>query len=170
MTNTIEDGGPGVSQEWWQALHSIADLVHRSGIQPDEVRLIREQLTEQGFSTDGIGKALDWMDQAALSGNLMDTLSMFQPVSDHVRIEHPLERLSIHPLLRRAVYICRRKGLITTDMGERLLEGLRTLDTRDWDEQEIESYLTEVLTAMPVGLSPSDLASMLVGKSRDLFN
>lgn len=165
MTNTIDAG-----QEWWQALHSIAELVHRTGIQPEEVRLIREQLTEQGYSTDGIGKALDWMDQAALSGNLMDTLSMFQPVSDHIRIDHPLERLAIHPLLRRAVFICRRKGLITQDLAERLIEGLRVLDTRDWDEQEIESYLTEVLTALPVGPSASDLAAMLVGRSRDLFN
>ncbi len=165
MTNTIDAG-----QDWWQALHSIADLVHRSGIAPEEVRLLREQLTEQGYSRDGIGKALDWMDQAAMTGNLMDTLSMFQPVSEHIRIDHALERLAIHPLLRRAVYICRRKGLINLDLAERLIEGLRVLDTRDWDEQEIESYLVEVLTVLPLGPSAADLAAMLVGRTKDLFN
>ncbi len=165
MTNSVD-----ATQEWWRAVHCIADLVNREGVQPGEDQLIRTELAELGFSADGIGRALDWVDMASLSGNLMDTLGMLQEVSPNVRIDHPLERASIHPLLRRAVYACRRRGLITQDLAERLIEGLRTLDTRDWDEHEIESYLAEVLAVMPLGSPAKDLAALLVGRGKDQFN
>ena len=51
-----------------------------------------------------------------------------------------------------------------------MIEGLRALDTRDWDEDEVEAYLREVLEAMPLGVRAKDMAALLLGKSEDHFN
>jgi hypothetical protein len=158
------------SQEWWLAVRSIASLVTRDGVGPDEDHIIRQELAEQGFSPAGIGLALDWVDRAALSGHLIDALGMLQPEGDCVRVEHPLERVSLNPTLWQAIDICRRRGFLTADVAERLVEGARTLDTRDWDDGEIESFLEEVLSHSSNGLSGISLAEILSGEARDQYN
>ena len=159
-----------VTQEWWLAVRHIADLVSRGGVDPDEARLIRKELKEHGFSMDGIGQAMEWLDRAALSGNLMDSLGMLQPVSQHLRIEHPLERVCIHSRLRLAVEACRRRGHLTQDTAERLLEGLRTADTRDWDHSEVEAFLAEGLAPSLSGVGPESLHEILGGRPEDHYN
>lgn len=158
------------SQEWWQAVRSIADLVSRDGHAPDEERVLRRELTVRGFSKDGIGKALDWVGMAALSGNLMDTLGMLQPSSDAIRVEHPLEKLSLGPGLTRAVDVCRRQGVLSSEMAERLIEGLRTMDTRDWEQEDIESFFAEVLAVSVPGLAGVVVSKILSGKARSEYN
>lgn len=168
---TFEPESPGSpAKEWWDAVRSIADLIHRDGVGPDEDTLIREELTTQGFSKDGIGKAMDWVRMASLSGNLMDTLGMLQPPPAPFRVEHPLERSSLHPGLVRAVESCRRQGFITTDLAERLIEGLRTMDTRDWDQTEIHAFFADVLMVSSPWLAGQDVAELLKGKPRDQHN
>jgi hypothetical protein len=157
------------AQEWWLAVRSIADLVTRDGVGPDEDHIIRQELVDQGFSPTGIGLALDWVDRAALSGHLIDALGMLQNEWESPRVEHPLERVSLNPLLWEAIDICRRRGFLSADVAERLLEGARSLDTRDWDDAEIETFLEDVLSASSPGLSIS-LAEILSGEARDQYS
>src|SRR5262249_34241026 len=135
-------------QEWWLAVHRIAHLVSRNGVAPEQDRVIREDLAGQGFSSDGLGKAMEWVDRAWLSGSLLDTLAMLGPAELGPRVDHALERVSLHPRLLRLVGVCRRRGLVTPDVAERLVEGLRAMDTRDWDAPEIEAFFAEVLGAV----------------------
>lgn len=169
MTNHAEGTQVG-TQEWWMAVRSIADLVHCRGVTPDEDHIIRAELAQQGFSSDGIAQALDWIDKAALSGNAVDALSMLQPVRSGVRVEHPLERACMHPLLRQAFEVCRTRGLLGDDLVERLMEGVRTMDTRDWDDPEIESFFDDVLAASAPQLAGVGLADVLNGDVREQFN
>ncbi len=152
------------------AVRSIADLVNRDGVAPDEDRVIRKELTDRGFSKDGIGKAMDWMDKAALSGTLMDTLGMLQPPPAGLRVNHALEKASVHPQLLRAVDACRRRGWVAPEFAERLLEGLRTMDTRDWDDAEIEQFLAEVLGVSSPSLAGWSLVSILRQEPPDHYN
>lgn len=158
------------SQEWWQAVRSIADLVSRDGVAVDEDRLIRRELEGRGFSSDGIGKALDWVGLAALSGNLMDALSMLQPSPDRVRVEHPLERLSLSPEVSRALESCRRQGIVSHEMAERLIEGLRTMDARDWEGDEVEAFFAEVLHVSVPSLEGQLVKRILGGRDRRELN
>lgn len=152
------------------AVRSIADLVHRLGVTPDEDHIIRAELAQQGFSSDGIGKALDWIDKAALSGNAADALSMLQPPRTGYRVEHPLERACLHPLLRQAFEVCRARGILSDDLVERLMEGVRALDTRDWDDPEIEAFFDDVLAASASQLAGVGLCDVLNGDVREQFN
>jgi len=159
-----------VQQEWWQAVRSIAELVHRQGIQPDDDRQIRAQLVEQGYSEAGICQALDWMDRAALSGNLSDSLAMIQDTTTYLRVEHVLEQVSVHPQLLRAVTTCRQRAWLQSDVAERLLEGLRVMDSRDWDRQEIDGFLADVLGVSVPSLAGLSLESLLRRWPRDRYN
>jgi hypothetical protein len=159
-----------IQQEWWLAVRTIADLVSRDGVGPDDAGIIRKELTDRGFSTDGIGKALEWVDRAALSGCLMDTLGMLQPVADGLRVEHALERASLHPRLLRAIYAARGRGWISRDLSERLIEGVRTMDTRDWDDAEIAHFLGDILAVSSPCLAGQSLAGILAGRAVDHYN
>jgi|LauGreDrversion4_2_1035121.scaffolds.fasta_scaffold00196_25 uncharacterized protein Smg (DUF494 family) len=157
-------------QEWWQAVRSIAELVHRQGVPPDDDRQIRAQLAEQGYSEAGICQALDWMDRASLSGNLTDSLAMIQETTTSPRIEHLLEQVSVHPQLLRAVTTCRQRAWLQSDVAERLLEGLRVMDSRDWDRQEIDGFLADVLGVSVPSLAGLSLESLLRRWPRDRYN
>jgi uncharacterized protein Smg (DUF494 family) len=157
-------------QEWWLAVRSISDLVSRDGIAPEESSLIRTKLSQRGFSSDGIGKALDWMDKAALSGTLMDTLGMLQPVASGVRVDHALEKASLHPRLLRAVETCRRRGWLGQDQAERLLESLRGVDSRDWDDADVEAFLADILGISAPSLAGMKLSEVLGVRSKDHYN
>lgn len=158
------------SQEWWQAVRSIADLVSRDGVTVDEDKIIRHELANRGFSNDGIGKAMDWVGRAALSGNLMDALSMLQPSPNRIRVEHPLERLSLSPEVSRALESCRRQGIMSHEMAERLIEGLRTMDARDWEGDEVESFFAEVLHVSVPSLEGKLVSRILGGRDRKDLN
>ena len=157
-------------QEWWLAVRSIADLINRDGIPPEDDRVIRAQLTEQGFSADGIGKAMDWMDKAAMSGNLSDSLGMLQPIVHGPRMDHVLELVCVHPLLMRAVESCRRRAWLHQDVAERLLEGLRAMDSRDWDRPEIDGFLADVLGVSVPSLAGMSLSKVLKRWPRQKYN
>jgi len=157
-------------QEWWLAVRSISDLVSRDGVAPEEAALIRDKLKQRGFSPEGIGKALDWMDKAALSGSLLDTLGMLQPVASGVRIDHALEKACLHPRLLRSIETCRRRGWLGQDVAERLLEGLRGVDSWDWDDAEVDTFLVDILGISAPSLAGKNLVDVFCRRSEDHYN
>jgi uncharacterized protein Smg (DUF494 family) len=150
-----------LNDDWWLALQSIARLVHRDGIEPDEDVRLRRELTRLGFTARAVGEAFEWMDRAALSGSLMDSLAMLSPVSTAERVPHPIERAGMNQELWTAIDRCRRRGFVTDDLAERLLEGLRGTDTRDWDDAEVQDFLASILTTTNSTLAGHDLAALL---------
>ncbi len=157
-------------QDWWQAVRSIAALVHRDGIALNEDSSLKEMLTEQGFSPGGIVKAFDWIEQASLSGNLMDALSMLTPDSDCVRVQHPTERIGIHPRIWRVIERSRARGLISLEMAERLIDGFRTIDTRDWELNDIETAMHEILKLSADDPSMAGGELLMKDKGRDHYH
>ena len=138
---------PASQQEWWPAVQLIADLVHRDGFAPDEDDVLRVQLAQKGFSQDIIGQAMAWIDNVALTGNLADALGMLQSAPDRIRIEHPVEKSELAMGLWRTIESCRYRGVISAELAERLVEGLRTMDTSDWDDAEVRDFLSDMLSA-----------------------
>lgn len=157
-------------QEWWRAVCSIADLVAADRVDPDEDALIRKELAGRGFSNEGIVKAMDWVDRAALSGSLMDTLGMLRHVSSCVRIPHAIERVSLPPKLLRSIDRCRRAGWLGAEVVEQLIETLRTIDTRDWGETEIRDLVGQVIGASGAMIDSADLTKILAGKEPGNYN
>lgn len=149
------------NQELRRALQSIALMVHRDGVEPDEDDRIKGGLRDRGFSATSIGEALEWLERAAHSGSLMDALAMLKPASTAERIAHPAEFLGVNPELWLAIERCRLKGIFTNELAERILEGVRHMDTWDWDEKDVETFLSNVLTATNSSLARYGLSRLL---------
>jgi uncharacterized protein Smg (DUF494 family) len=179
----VTDQIAGVDNDsWWPAVQAIASLIGRDGIELDQDNLIRQDLQDKGFGEPAIGRALEFIEKAKLSGSLMESLGMIYQGADEyasVRVEHPMERACLPDSLWLAIDGCRRKGILDPDLAERLLEGVRTMDTRDWDEEDVETFLSDVLTVSVPGLltrgtgrslTEGRVGRILSGKSREFYS
>ena len=135
------------STDWWQAVCSIADMVTSGWLLPDQVNEISAALEEKGFRKDAISRALEWLESAAMTGDVFGALATTNPSALGERMVHPLETASIHPDLLRSVLACRRKGIVQPDTFEQLLESVRGLDSRDWSRQEIVSFVNDIIAS-----------------------
>lgn len=75
----------------------------------------------------------------------MDALGMLTVDPDAVRVQHPTERVHIHPHIWSAIELGKSRGLLSLEAAERLIDGLRQVDTRDWDVSDVRSVIREIL-------------------------
>jgi hypothetical protein len=134
----------------------IADLVCCHGFDPNEDGVLRNELVVRGFELDVIRKAEDWCDQVALSGRLIEVLSLFQPTALGRRVHNPLEKIFVSEQVWKTIEACRSRGIFSLDMHERLLEGVRAMDTRDWDDQEVKGFIEDACGNV-LGVSGEDI-------------
>lgn len=125
----------------------MADLVCCHGFDVAEDGLIRGILLSKGFDLDLIKAAEDWCDSAESTGSIMDVLATFAPVGQGTRVSNPLERVAVSEDVWKVIETCRNRGLITLDMAERMLEGARAMDTRDWDDEDVLNFLADACKA-----------------------
>lgn len=135
-------------KQWWQVIEALSDYV-ACGYEYEELEddLIRFSLIAQGFTQESIESALDWLEMASNSGHVAEVFSMLHPQGRGTRVASPLERVCFSEKLWSQFEKMRHRGLIGDDLAERILEGMRTIDTRDWDDEEIQSFLFEVVSA-----------------------
>ena len=62
-------------------------------------------------------------------------------------MDSPLERVFISDAIWQDLESSRRKGLLSGDTTEMIIEGIRAVDTRDWDDEEVRTFIKDVLTA-----------------------
>lgn len=150
-------------------VESMADLLCCHGLSPDDDGLIRAHLQARGFELDLIRAAEDWCDKAQTAGSIVDLLSMFVPTGAGVRVSSPLERIAVSDQMLSAVEKCRDRGIISVDMAERLLEGTRAMDTRDWDDEDVRAFFVDACVANSLPSSQSKIERALQGDFRDYY-
>jgi uncharacterized protein Smg (DUF494 family) len=145
--------------------------VINEGFGMDNDQALRRDLGSSGFPKESIERALDWLAAVMISGQSNASLSMLVPNEHTVRIEHPLEQYSIPTALRQSLVICIRKGLMTREFSEKILEGFRNIEARDWGRREVGFFLFDALSPSLPWLTKSALDAILGGgKSQDLFH
>jgi Protein of unknown function (DUF494) len=152
-------------EEFRAVIEAMADLVCCHGFSTEEDGLLRAHLLEKGFEIETIRQAEAWCDRAQATGSLVDVLSAFVPSGNGTRLSSPLERVSVSDEVWDAISHCRRTGVISTDLAERLLEGARAMDTRDWDDDDVREFILDACAANGV---PSVVAKMERALSGDL--
>tara|TARA_B100001094_G_C18104679_1_gene757712 strand:+ start:365 stop:847 length:483 start_codon:yes stop_codon:yes gene_type:complete len=132
---------------WWKVVKQLAGFIH-SGRQEDELATVevRDELLARGFAEQDVYEAYAWLDRANRSGVLTESLSMLQPQTSGSRVDNPIEKLFFSDELWEKIQSLRFRGLLSSDLVERLLEGMRTMDTRDWDEEDITNLMHELLS------------------------
>jgi len=160
-------GDVRVPTPWWNAVEKIAALVVNEGLGMENEQVIQEELNALGFSRESIEQAMEWLGAVILSGQSNATLSMLVPAEDKVRIEHPLEQASVPLTLRRSLLQCIRKGLMTRDFAEKILEGFRNIEARDWSQREVHVFLFDALSPTLPWLTRHLLEGILCGVSNE---
>jgi uncharacterized protein Smg (DUF494 family) len=135
-------------EQWWRVIEEMADFV-ACGFDYEELEdeWVHQALLAQGFTVNDIDKALDWLEMASISGSVADVFSMVLPVGVGMRVASPLEKVFVSEKIWSHLEDIRARGIIGDDLAERLLEGIRTLDTRDWEDEEVSSFIQEVVTS-----------------------
>jgi hypothetical protein len=156
--------------DWWQAVCSIADMVTNGWFLPDQTSEISAALVQKGFVTEAISKAIEWLETASMSGDVFGALAITSHASIKERLVHPLEAAGIHPELLKSIFACRRKGIIHPDTFEQLIENIRGLDSRDWSDSEIESFVSEVIATSDAFANMFTYKTVNMTKKSDLLN
>jgi len=156
--------------DWWQAVCSIADMVTNGWFLPDQTTEISAALAQKGFVTEAISKAIEWLESASMSGDVFGALAITSHGSINERLMHPLEIAGIHPDLLSSIFACRRKGIIHPDTFEQLIENIRSLDSRDWSEADIESFVNEVIATSETFAKMYSYKTVTMSKKSDRLN
>ncbi len=158
------------SEEWWDVVKIMAEYLACGYTQEDLEEICFDSLLEQrGYSKNSISQALDWLEDASLSGNISDILSMANSDGSMVRIPNPIETIGISERLWRILETLRLKGMINSDLAEKVLEGVRGLDSRDWEEDEIEAFIKELLSTSLPFISEEQLELVSKGLYQDFY-
>ena len=148
-------------------IEAIADLVCCHGMTLEEDGVIRAHLLALGFDLTLVRAAEDWCDSAQSTGSIMDVLSIFAPVGEGTRVYSPLERVAVSEDVWKVIESCRKRGLITLDMAERMLEGARAMDTRDWDDSDVLSFLADACNSNQTPVNHALIEQAFLGTLRN---
>lgn len=160
------DGGrmenPGVVTRWWHAVKMMADLVS-SGYDESELteHYVRDELLAAGFELQEIDLACEWVEKAIISGTLYESLMMLQRPMNGLRIANPLEKICFSRKVWLQIERCCERGLLSRDLVERLLEGARVIDTRDWEDDDVSKLLAEMFSTINPAASEKEFLDML---------
>lgn len=159
-----------VFEDFRPVIEAMADLIICHGFSAEEDGIIRAHLQARGFNLELIRAAENWCDQAQTGGSIIETLSMFAPKGAGLRIVSPLERIAVSDKVLSAIEKCRDRGIITVDMAERLLEGTRAMDTRDWDDEDVRAFVVDTCLANGLPSAQSKIERALQGDFRDYYS
>ena len=150
---------------WWGVVKTLASFVV-SGHSEEELSgvEVKTKLLDSGYGEDEISQAYLWLDKVNLSGCLSESLSMLHPHGEGFRVENPIETIFLPEKLRQIIQVLRLRGLLSDDLLEKLLEGIRTLDTREWDDTDIKEFVLELLLVVMPNHSREQYLRILEGK------
>lgn len=144
---TLDRESTVLVMDWWKVIEALASFVaNGSEVQELDSDWAKQALMDLGFSRQAVDDAYDWLEMASVSGHVTDVLSMAQPTFLGQRMASPLERIFISDKIWQRMQDLRQRGLIGADSTERILESIRSTDTRDWDDFDIEQFFEEVLS------------------------
>lgn len=158
------------SQEWWQAVETVAGMVACGFDMGGDEDALRAELMARAFSEPAIDEALRWLDQVLRSGTIVDVMDMILPAGAGPRVAHPVEKVLMSDKLWRLMERWRSHGIIGTGMAERMLESMRSMDTRDWEDDEIRDFIAEVVRSSTLPGADARFGKGLRGHKAELYS
>lgn len=144
----LQKGKPLTNLTWWDGVHAIAQMFVSGSLPGLDDATISQLLANDGLAEEQADMAIAWLQKAHASGYLTDSLSMLATKErKSSRVEHPMERLFMSKELWSVLQKARQQGLAGEDLIERVIASMRMIDTRDWDESDLQSFLVEALAS-----------------------
>lgn len=128
---------------WTKAVVSYAKEYFSGYVVETDEAAIVFFLRAAGFDSELCEDVADWLHQCERMGTLAEVLAMYKPVHS-VRVVTAAEKIIPKKILS-ALRIWKKKGYISHDLFEKVLEVLRTTDPRDWDDDDVKFFLTDLI-------------------------
>lgn len=156
-----------ICNNWWDVVKTMANFVI-TGYEEKELTedYVKNDLLNLGYIEKDVDEAVQWVKKAVLSGNLSESLAMLQPQVNGIRIADPLEKICFSPRIWAKIDSCRQRGILSNDLAEKLIEGVRALDTRDWEEEEVCQLLAEIVVTLLPNMYKDEFIDLLEGRKK----
>lgn len=124
----------------------LVAFIMAEDIEATDEDVIRDFLNSKSHDEDLVDYTCEWLTTVIRSGKLTETIDIIhQKGIGGVRIENPFDIPYLSDEIWQKVESWRLRGIIPYDVVERLLVGLRNMDVRDWDEQEVSGLVANLL-------------------------
>lgn len=149
---------------WWDAVREMASFV-ASGCSEMELTEtpVRHRLLAKGYIEEEVTRAVEWVEKTTVSGTLMASLSMLQSHSVNPRIGNIVEKSYFSEKIWQALEAARAKAFISHDLYEKLIESIRGIDTRGWDDRDVLLILSQMYAGSVPNARPEDFLHIVSG-------
>ena len=147
---------------WWVGVQILTKLIHNGEVQITDESSMIELLKDVELSDEEIQKVFNWIEMAQNSDCFFEVYNMLDQPSEFSRIPNQLESLSIPSEVFNKIQEYRRSGFLSDEHCERIIEGLRSSDTRDWDEEDINSFYEDIIHSVV----SDDCRRMIISSSK----
>ena len=156
---------------WWKGVEHVMNMLIKGRFLKIEEAAMSTELYALGFDNEAITRVFEWIETAEQSGNLFEIISMINPPRKSVRVHDPLEKVCVPIEILEKIESLRRRGFLSEGLSERLLEGVRCADARDWDHDDINAFLKD-MTGAALDDSNQNLLSGVITKKnpKDLLS
>jgi hypothetical protein len=142
-----------ISQSWIPSYEEfeivrqkLANFILLEGHEATDEDIIRDYLVSEGYTEGLVEYTCAWLENVVRSGKATETLDMIQQKSvTGIRIENPFDRPYISDPIWNKIESWRIRGILPADVVERLLVGLRNMDVRDWEEEDVNSLVANLI-------------------------
>lgn len=132
--------------EFEQIQKKIAEFIILGGHEITDEFLIRDFMLSEAMTEREIEYTCDWIENVVRSGKAIETLDMiYQKSVKSVRVENPFDQPYLSDEMWKKIESWRLRGIIPNDVVERLLVGLRNMDVRDWEEDEVKELVANLI-------------------------
>ena len=158
------------TMDWWPVVEALSRYlamgVDAASIFDDH---IHHALIAEGYSSDDIDQAMEWMEEASLTCEISEILALSQPVSKSVRIPSTIEEKCIPTRIDRHIEKATESGILSRDYSEKLRETLLSMETKDWSETDQMQFIIEILQSTLPNHDADALKKFLLGKNNEFY-
>jgi hypothetical protein len=138
---------------WDRAVKAYAKEFFSGYVIDSDEHAIVYFLRSEGFDLSLSEELGGWLHQCDRMGTLPEVLSMYKPM-DSVRVVTPIEKIIPEKIIK-TLRTWKKQGYISHDLFEKVFEVLRTSDPRDWDDDDVKFFLTDLLENVRATLGDS---------------
>ncbi|MGE0171157.1 MAG: DUF494 family protein [Oligoflexales bacterium] len=137
-----------IADPWWRVVEEIARMIESNGFKQSELAEshVKKDLLAAGHTESDVNTAINCVEKAFLSGNFYDCLTMTQQLGSDFRILHPAESPLLPYKIWQGLLVCRKKGVISSEVFERIVEGIRLFDLRGLTTPEVDDVFHDLLS------------------------
>ncbi len=141
--NELKQSPSHHNPHWTKAVHAYAKEFFSGYVVDTDENAIVFFLRGAGFDHGLSEEVACWLHQCERMGTLSEVLAMYKPMHS-VRVVTPIEKIIPQKILK-TLKEWQKKGYISHDLFEKVLEVLRTSDPRDWDEDDVKFFLSDLI-------------------------